>query len=615
MTMTESKKKSLAHFEYAFCDSLSALEEAHKQGLSPNCRILTRSPALISEKPQVAVKLDARIGASTKQLADFYLSTSKFLQTCADLLNRNEITGKFSAISARELWHAQQRDLFSIFLTDEDYSHPRLMIQADYKDPQKNAIFNTRWDNFFQGHTNFYKHVVTANHEYQFPMIAEPTPFLSKLRVKGLGHFGWRALQELWKYLPEQFGDSRFLFLRESEIVRDVGLHHALRGWRPMKLALPKPPNADYELHPTAVEVKNILGLALLDRWQKVSIEHACKTILKRYISALSTTFYHYDFYSKWLNENEENIFGNKKNIIVSNYPIGPDALAVANFAKKKRIFFAGVQHGVARELLADPQNLCNYENTFSEGAITLNSVSKTMLDNNPFKAPHSQTMSYGLPADFGRIFSSSKNDYPQKLEPRILFIQMLNRTGCFFNGGIYKNDEECIRQETHLITDVFEKINTPVDFKYYPHQSYADSDPVLRLVENCKNTNLLKTGQDLRFLIHEADVLITMAISSTLSWCVFSDKPTIYLDPAIVGYRASQASLPHIKEALFYFDMRDDDYLNQLRQFLNQDQRHILKLWNKRSQSRNDFRSLFFGKTKEKRTELAYQWLHKNKS
>ena len=111
--------------------------------------------------------------------------------------------------------------------------------------------------------------------------------------------------------------------------------------------------------------------------------------------------------------------------------------------------------------------------------------------------------------------------------------MQPLNRTGNFFNGGIYKNDNKCAELEIALIEKVFEKLRTKVCFKSYPHQSYADTDPVLERIMQANNVDLIEPNKD-SIPLDEVEIVITVGISSTLGWCLFSGKPVVYVDPVM---------------------------------------------------------------------------------
>ena len=188
------------------------------------------------------------------------------------------------------------------------------------------------------------------------------------------------------------------------------------------------------------------------------------------------------------------------------------------------------MQHGIGRELLQWPQNACNYENTFGNKAIVFNKKAKNILDKNPFKTQSAKVYSHCLPTEYKNVGDLGFWDSFSKKLPPILYVQPLNRTGNFFNAGIYKSDYQCFMNEKELIDKVFEHLPHGVAFKYYPHQSYADDDPIFSHIDHSSNVELVTTTKDIKFFLRRTEIAINTGVSSTLGWCLFSDTPLCLL-------------------------------------------------------------------------------------
>ena len=312
-------------------------------------------------------------------------------------------------------------------------------------------------------------------------------------------------------------------YIRSSELVRDIALRLVLRGWSPHPIKPPSIEESDAS-RPITDDICDLIREPVLQRWQNISVNQAASAAFHFFEKNLQKSIESHLHCTKWLQENQSEIFGIKNNVIITNYPYGGAALAIAQFARKINVPFCGVQHGVGRELIYQPQNACNYENTFGDRAIVFNDQATKILDKNPFKTHGSIVRAHGLPIEYSRVSDLGFLNFNSRRLPPILYVQPLNRTGNFFNNGIYKSDYQCFDEERKLIDKVFDKLPHKVGFKYYPHQSYPDAEPIFSHIEQSKNVELVSSNKDLKFFLHRANVAINTGVSSTLAWCLFSD-------------------------------------------------------------------------------------------
>ena len=595
----------LSRFQTAFCDSLAALDAAYDKGLDRTATILTRSPALAARDDLPCVHLDTRDGFDRDVLEKFYLTTSSFLEECLNVLKSDPLTSPFAVLFCREIWHWQQRALFAAFLFDEDLVEPRLIIDGvpNKKMPER---FCLPWRKWLAGNPALCIFETETKLPSGWPAEAEDTPLRQRLRLQGPEQILFRLSTKLGRYIPSSIMRGQVYYLRESEMVRDACVEFAKRGFGIARFKFQKKTPVNGQ-HPVCDRAFELVADCFSQRLAEYFPAGTASPLTSELQSSFSRQLHAYDMARGWLQDNAGQIFQKKKVVILTNYPFGGDQLALVHIADEQGAVFTGVQHGIGRELLAAPQNACNYENTFTRNAIVFNEEAKRITAAGAFRSDGGDECIAGGPSDFRRVGTLSRAD---EGVPPILYAQMLGQTGSFFNGSVYKDDVESSHRDISLITQVFEKLPHAVGFKCYPHRSYEDLDPALEVAEKAKNVNLLRTGQDLRYLVSRTKIVISVGASSTLAWCLGSGSPVVYIDPLPAGYRLRSDILDEYTSAFFYFDERDDGYLEKMRTFLSRPLDDIRHEWEKGEIRRRDFADRFFGKVNNRSGKNMADWL-----
>lgn len=598
----------LGGFQTVFCDSLQALEAAYLNGLSRDATVLTRSPALLMAGKSAAQHLDAREHLNKGALDDFFLSTSQFLQECLTILRASEDIEPFAVLACRAIWNWQQRAMFAAFLTDADFLEPRLVVDPVLRSADATERMRLPWRKLLAPNDGLRVFDVPVRLEDFRATALEGDSLLDRLHIRGIEHFQWRVIRSLWERAPGRLGSRRFYFLKDSEIVRDVGLAFAKHGFRVGQIKLPPSPPRGPE-HPLANRIVSMIEARISARLQTICPSIVIKTLINDLEADIAGQLNQYDSVRGHLAGRTESLFPEKGAIVVSNYPYGGAALALAHAAHEAKAVFAGVQHGVNRELLAVRENECNYENSGAPYALLFNETAEKITARNPFRHPEARQTAVGAPRDFLRVGRKVRLRNVPAIPP-ILYVQMLDRTGSFFNGGVYKDDLDSCKQEIRLVRDVFARIPHRVGFKYYPHRSYVDIDPVRGAIEAASNVNVVESGRDLRFLLAGATVVVAIGTSSTLSWCLSSGKPVIYLDPRAVGYRIAPEIWQRHPGAVFYFDTTDEGFFDVLRAFLSRPLAEIEAEWRAGDRERQAFMRQYLGAVDGRAGERAYRWL-----
>ena len=161
-----------------------------------------------------------------------------------------------------------------------------------------------------------------------------------------------------------------------------------------------------------------------------------------------------------------------------------------------------------------------------------------------------------------------------------------------------------------HFVEEVFAKIPHRVGFKPYPSNRYVDPDPILNDMGQSPNVDVLTTKRDLRYLLRDTHMVMTTAASSTLSWCLCSDIPVIYIDSEAAGYRLADTLREEFARAINYLDARSKTFFEDLRLLLNRSIEEIEEDWFANHQGREQLYDYYMGAKQSNPGETAYHWL-----
>jgi len=127
------------------------------------------------------------------------------------------------------------------------------------------------------------------------------------------------------------------------------------------------------------------------------------------------------------------------------------------------------------------------------------------------------------------------------------------------------------------------------VMYKPYPSLRYADGDPVIDHARRSAGITVYEERGDFRFLAARSRVIVTARAASTLSWCVMSDRPVVFID-----IPTQSPLLPDARrlaeKAVFLFDAGDSGFEDEMRRFLSKPIDEIEHLWHERASMRREF-------------------------
>ena len=185
--------------EYVFCDSLSGLNAAYELGFSTEIKVLTRSPAILEALPFKSIDLDKHANVAPGEIHSFFLGTSSSLLDIKNILESVAHLASYSTLVCRELWNWQQHALFSIFLSDNDFRHPRYWIKAEYESDRQTEQFTFNWGALLRSSPHFTTITAPAkacsDHKYGGAIVS----YRELFALGGKNPLLWRLMEKLWE--------------------------------------------------------------------------------------------------------------------------------------------------------------------------------------------------------------------------------------------------------------------------------------------------------------------------------------------------------------------------------------------------------------------------------
>ncbi len=130
-----------------------------------------------------------------------------------------------------------------------------------------------------------------------------------------------------------------------------------------------------------------------------------------------------------------------------------------------------------------------------------------------------------GMPGDLRRM-NGARHPFRKRLAT-IAFVSTAVYSG-YWGRLAYgtRNDAGMLAFELQMIRDVLAGLRHDVLYKRYPSLRLLDPDPAAAAAQATPNIRVYSDHVDMRYLIGGCEVLVTARATSTLSWCLMSDKP-----------------------------------------------------------------------------------------
>ena len=555
-----------------FCDSLDALEQARASGLPPSVEIRTSSPALLlSGNPNVK-----SMDAPPERLNDYWNAAGALSESLFRASFGFDGDHDRAVIVARTALAMHRKLTSSLTLEDADFTEPRLVLKPRTSNPQENIDYEPLWSVLLRENPH------CDIREIHLPSKAvkeTPPSLLVRSRFAGWAEFGYSLGIKLWR--KRHTGKQPVILVeRVSESVRETAFSLMLKGAKVVELdqtvmpatianeALPAPVSAAFQ--------------DFLSEWFAPQVGRAA---LKNFAETLGQALGRFEAAKVyWKNRLPDLVPGGRGVILVA-FPGKPEVIALGAAGRERGIPLVAFQHGVTRELnAAHKETYCTFENAVSDILFTYNDEAKAISSQIPYARGRVETV--GLPNAYGRM---NRRFFFGKAKP-ILYVSttLLSGNVNFYVGS--HSDVGRVEQEVNLVEGVFDALPHEVTVKLYPAPPrYAEPDLVAQCVARCGNVQRLESEIDLRYLVSRYRVLVTSRASSTLSWCLMSGKPLVFINhPDHAPLRDEVREL--LSKALFLFDWGTPGMMADLREFLSRPIDVIEAEWAEKSAAREDF-------------------------
>ena len=258
--------------------------------------------------------------------------------------------------------------------------------------------------------------------------------------------------------------------------------------------------------------------------------------------------------------------------------------------------FLVSSQHGVTREINFFHKEIrCLLENSVSDLLFLQNSEGKKISDNSKFRKGKSIVV--GAPK---QMYQSKKVSFFLK-QKRIFYISTRFSAGSMQMLQGYINDYQRTIREQNLVRYVFSQVPHKINFKAYPCiDPYVDIDPVFHEIKKTNNLKLINSSKDLQFYLNEIRIIITSRATSTLGWCLFSNKPIIFIN--YNDHAAVRNNLVKLfKKSLIFFDANEKNFFSKLKIDLSQSLNKIEADWEKKKYHRSILIKKYFNANDQK--------------
>lgn len=566
----------------AVLDSEAALIAAKGAGLRQDCRVFTCSPGLamsgqatsleagiLSEDIHLLGRLIGRIGAQIHDLVKGHSALSTRAITLARVATRQE---NF-AYKAMLLDRAELGKAFTVI------------------EPQNAISSGEVWHTLLRGSAGY---LGKASLEIDLPDTninpPEQVPsLLARLSFEPPASVMYRAAAS-FPVFPKQLisPTGTILIASENSLIKEMGCELARQGFRLRRLQHVSTPG---EVVPLPEEVENGIRNIVTDTLESVInstdlrervasnfINH-CRAAIRDFNSARA----------QWPKAIASGA------AVLTNSNVNPVGEALYESCVEAGIPHYAVQHGMATETssLFIANAPFGMEAAGSEHFISHSNRLIEHICSSRFN--RAKLYSAGMPQDLRNISRSRRGTGP---ETDICYVS----TQAFFSDVMQPSasgvsDLESAVWETGVIENVLAKLPHRVLYKPFRTVRYLDENPIHSAAANAAGVDVYWPRLDLRYILSGARVVVVAHAASTLSWCLMSDKPLVYL------HSRGQAPLhndfeDHLSRAVIFIDADDHAFLDHLKECLSRPISEIEAEWARMASAREELVERYIGLT-----------------
>ena len=461
-----------------------------------------------------------------------------------------------------------------------DFSRISALVTVRHRDPNLQRRFGSSVERFLGESDVVARYDVPAERVSTVIVPAPPPPpLVVRLRHARFNTVLYRLAFALGRRLPTKTKGS-ILILNDNELVRETAVRLARHGFTLRRFALPRGEAQAGARHEDAATIAN---RAITKHFEGHLAPTALRQLAREAGRSVQTALARYQAAIPLIDAALEQVVSSRPKAILSNMNLSPEAVALHGLLRKRGIPLVNFQHGVTPEISdANPHKALIFENMAADLAITFNEAFAELCRGNSYGG--GKAVAAGLPGEYRRL---SRRSARRRARLTLWYVSTALYQGN--EGRVHRGiaDPDIVARELALVEEVLAKIPQHVVMKPYPAIRYLDSDPILDRARQAPNIKVYEDRLDFRYVAARADILLTSGATSTLSWCLASDLPTVFINrPDSIPLRPDLESA--VGDAIFLFDGSAPDLHDRLRLFLSRPFDEIRAEWQARASARH---------------------------
>ena len=568
-------------------DSRAALKYVRTSGLKDDARVYSFSPALIDE-PSITPLENV---ANTELIQSLFTSFCEAGQRLYNVVSEDARWAD-RALTIARLVPSTELLAYKAVVLARSMGNTRGIVAVEPTLPRGHS-FVSPWEELLDGFPAFKGVISIPDHCFPYVSITEEpnAALITRFRFEAWESIAYRGVTSLSRLLKPFLRRGDILIPSENSLIKEACWWLTRMGYRP--ITVPKERFTPERL-PIEEEqsLRALIGPvfreSLVPSIGEISTEWFLTAFIGRTSGALTEYRRATVHWQRVFNE----VFSRKPRAVVTNYNAKPDGEALYDLCSRLNVAHVAVVHGTG--IAFSPKH---EETPYAEEIatcdlyLTYNDKETNILSKNMFRRGTPKTV--GLPRDLAFV---AHRDTGMKIKPPICYISCQALMGNVMRpiaGGV--TEQRSVVWEIEIIEEVLSRLPHRVLFKPYRAVRYPDGNPIHAAARNCGNIDVFEDRIDLRYLLSGPRLLIVNHAGSTVSWCLLSRKPVVFLDseeqsPLYPDVREA------IKEGTFWFDADAPQFTVQLREFLSRPIQHIEKEWKERIPARDRFIERFIG-------------------
>lgn len=574
-----------------YADCRAALEVAWQSGLSRDVPVRSVAPAVLADtaigaQPAVDHLKPEDIKKFSKALVAAVHDVWQTLSQDGALVGEDDAQ-QIALVAVRTVVTDLQNEIFvAALLRQEDFSAETVAVTVrhDAADLRRRFYFGAARMLAEAGQARIIE--IPAG---KVPAIDEPAPPKPPLWAR-LTHLGvdtavYRLGIALYRFLPFAAPRGGIFVLRENELLKETAARLLMRGFG--LYALPPIGAEEADVGSLAAVVDEAVQAAIRKSFQGLVAPTALVLVARHSAQAAVANLRRYrSSLPRWRMVLQQR-HARRPRAVLTNMLLTPETLGLYRVLREKEIPFIVFQHGVTAEINSDIEHRSfSFDNVGFDLAITFNEEMVRLCEGNPFGG--APAVAVGLPADYQRVARRRGRTDTIWYVSTSLYQSNMGR----LHRGLV--DADIYSRERALIDEVLARLPHGIIYKPYPAHRYLDSDPLLEHAAQQANIRIHEERLDLRYLAREARILLTCGASSTVSRCLMSGRPTVFINsPDNMPLR--DAVREKFAAGMFVFDGGAPDFHEKLRAFLSQPFDEIERAWEERAEARRHLIEAFF--------------------